>query len=315
MKLPIIILAGPTASGKSAYAIKLAKPINAEIINADSKQLYKEIPIITAQPSKKDKELTPHTLYGNVSVTNNFSTAKWVGMANEAIKEAFSKQRIPLFVGGSGLYIKTLIEGLSPIPEIDSDVRDDVRKLYKKLGQEEFFKKLTTKDPIITKRLHPSDTQRCIRAMEVSMQTGKSLTEWQKIAPSPTYPKERFLTLFLSPPREVVYANCNKRFKEMIAKGVVDEVKKVDELGLDESYPAMKAHGLPEIRKFLHGKMSLDEAMSSAQINTRHYIKRQFTWFRHQLSDSISIYPDQLDLVEQKISEFLLTDGTETFSL
>ncbi len=310
-KQPIIILSGPTASGKSALALFIAAEIDAVIINCDSKQIYREIPIITAQPTEAEKQTVEHNLYGVISAAEDCSVARWIELAIGAISAARAKNKIPLLVGGTGLYIKYLTEGLPNIPDIEDDIRAKVRDRLAEIGSVQLHQELTKIDAEMAEKLKPNDGQRIARAYEVIQQTGKSLLWWQQQKSQPFYSKESFQTFFLAPDREKVYENCNKRFVTMVNDGVIDEIKALDSMSLDATLPAMKAHGVPEILSYLHGNMTLDDAIDQAQKNTRHYIKRQFTWFKHQMQDVIfleNLAKEQLKTeMLANISRFLLT--------
>lgn len=285
MTHPILILFGPTASGKSALALEMAAKIDAVIINCDSKQVYKEIPIITAQPTAEEQAQTPHELYGVVSVAQDCSVGDWLTLAKTAIDKVRGLGRIPLLVGGTGMYIKMLTEGIPAMPDIDEAIRLEIRKFVQENGAEAAHKILAEQDPAMAAKLEKNDSQRITRALEVLKQTGKSLLYWQSQEAIPAYPKEDFRKFFLDIGREKNYQNCNNRFVKMIENGVLDEMKALDKMALNPQLPAMKGHGVPELLAYLHGNMTLEAAISQAQQNTRHYIKRQFTWARHQMED------------------------------
>lgn len=286
-RLPIIILAGPTASGKSAVALDIVQAIGAVIINCDAMQVYQQIPIITAQPSKAEQILVQHALYGCVSVAEQTSVSYWLSLVKPVIKQVWEQGKVPLIVGGTGMYIKGLLEGIAPIPEVDLVVRQEVRDEFARIGNEAFYAFLAKEDPQTAARLRPSDSQRIVRAMEVWRQTGQSLVKWQETKPGPLYPQAEHHVFFLCPDREKAYANCDLRFKTMLTLGVVDEIRALEKLKLRKTLPAMKAHGVPELLAYLQGEISLDAAMEQAILNTRHYIKRQFTWYRGQMPDAM----------------------------
>jgi len=287
MYKPILILAGPTASGKSALALDIAPKIDAVIINADSKQVYRDIPLITAQPSAEEQQQVPHRLYGVVSAAEHITAPQWAMRAKENIDAVHVQGKIPLLVGGSGLYIQTLMQGLSPVPAIDPAIRDAARRRLSEIGNAAFHAELEALDVAMARRLHVGDTQRILRAYEVIQSTGKSLSVWQEESPIPYYAKESFLPLVYLPPRDENYRRANIRFETMMEQGVLNEVKTLDDLGLDEALPAMKAHGVPELRAYIHGAMTRADAVAKAQQNTRNYIKRQHTWFNNQLPEAI----------------------------
>lgn len=286
---PIIILSGPTASGKSDLALNVAAKINAGIINCDSKQLYREIPIISAQPSKAEREKIPHELYGVISAAENCSVGRWLDMAQKAIDKTHAEGRIPLLVGGTGMYIKSLVHGISQIPDIDDGIRREARDFLQENGVKALYGRLAEIDPDMAATLKENDSQRIARACEVIRQTGKSLLWWQQQEPQMLYDKDQFLHFFLSPEREKVYMNCNRRFEKMVEAGVIDEIKELEKMQLSDELPAMRAHGVPELLAYLSGIMSLEDAIDQAQKNTRHYIKRQFTWFRGQMPEAVAL--------------------------
>lgn len=286
MQAQIIILAGPTASGKTALAIDIAHKIGAEVINADSQQIYKEIPILTAQPTIKEQEGIPHLLYGAISVRDTSSVAIWLNMAEKAIKEVLERGKIPLLVGGTGLYIKALTEGIATIPDISNATREHIRALFESESIEKIHALLKQSDPETAQKLNVKDTQRVLRAYEVLLETGKSISYWQTQKSAPVFPSEMFSLFFNLPDREKVYSKCNARFVEMLDKGALDEARIVKEMNIPPSNTAMKAHGLRELIAYLDGNMSLEEAIDISQRNTRHYVKRQFTWFRHQMPNA-----------------------------
>lgn len=286
MQNPILIIGGPTASGKSAFAVNIAKEIDAVIINADSMQLYQEIPVVTAQPNETEQQGIPHKLYGALPASVNCSVAMWLELVLPEIEQAHQQGKLPIVIGGTGMYIRSLMEGISSIPEISPEVREPARALLKEIGNEAFHQKLAEVDAVMAGRLPIGDSQRMLRAYEVIKQTGRSLAEWQQDEPRRFYPKERFVSFVVKPPREKLYDNCNKRFLKMLEQGVLEEVKALDALGLNESLPAMKALGVPELRKLLHGEYSEEEAIDKAQQATRRYAKRQVTWFSNQMTEA-----------------------------
>jgi tRNA dimethylallyltransferase len=292
MNRKIIILSGPTASGKSALALVIARAVYAVIINCDSKQLYAEIPIITAQPTLEEKAQVPHDLYGVISAAEDCSVGRWVDMAKIAIDKVHEQGKVPLLVGGTGMYVKSLTEGIAQIPDIDDAIRRQARDLVQEKGAAYVHEILQKDDPAMAARLKNNDSQRITRAYEVLKQTGKSLSWWQEQPNKLVYPPENFLKFFLSPPRETVYANCNTRFLKMMEAGVMQEIEALDAMRLNPELPSMKAHGVPELLAYLHGTMTLEAAIDQAQKNTRHYIKRQFTWFRHQMKDTVVVSGD-----------------------
>jgi tRNA dimethylallyltransferase len=286
MNNKIIILGGPTASGKSSLALELADKINAVIINADSQQIYREIPIITAQPTIEEQKQIPHRLYGIISVRELFSVGLWLEAVKKEISHALEQEKTPLLVGGTGMYIKSLIEGIAEVPQIAPEIRQKVRLLCDCEGVEGIHKILANIDPQIAAKLNPTDKYRVLRAYEVFLETGKSLLYWQQQKTIPFFPKEMIKTFFLMPSRDNVYKKCNNRILKMLENGLLDELQAIDAMQIPNEFPAMRALGLPEFIEYINGIISLEEATSKAQQNTRQYVKRQFTWFRHQMPEA-----------------------------
>ena len=280
----IILIAGPTASGKSALALNIARKSPSVIINADAMQIYQGLPLLTAQPSKTAQEEIPHVLYSHFKPAEASSAAHWLQLALGAISFAEKEQKTPLLVGGTGLYFKALLGGLSEIPPIPEEVRERTNKLYTDLGEDLFREKLKKLDPESAERFSKNDKQRSIRAYEVVLHTGKPLGFWftKKIAsPLEGYEIERHL---LMPERAVLYDACDIRFSEMLERGAIEEAKNILKENLDPELPIMKTIGLREIKNYLDGKATLSEAKEKGQQATRNYAKRQMTWFRNQWS-------------------------------
>jgi tRNA dimethylallyltransferase len=278
-----VLLAGPTASGKSAAALGIAARLNGTIINADSMQVYRELHVLTARPSPEEMARVPHRLYGIAPASEAFSVGRWLHVASGAIAEARREGRVPIFAGGTGLYFKTLLEGLARVPDIPPDIREFWRGKAVELGVEGLRRELATRDPAIAERL-PADPQRLVRALEVVEATGVSLHEWQGDTASPVLLSTSVTKVFIAPERETVYAAIDKRFDAMIEAGAVEEVRSLAALGLDTNLPAMRAHGVPEVMAYLAGQSSLEDAVSRAKIVTRRYAKRQMTWARRFMS-------------------------------
>jgi tRNA dimethylallyltransferase len=278
----VVVIGGPTASGKSALALDLACALNGVVINADSMQLYAELAILTARPSADDLARAPHRLYGVLAAAHPSSVAAWCDMAYAEIARAGAAGLRPIVVGGTGLYLKALIEGLSPIPAIPDHIRAATRELHATLGGEGFHAELARWDPKMARRLDAGDTQRMIRAWEVMVATNRSLADWQAEAPTLPPPGLRFRLLVLDPPRDVLYRACDGRFLAMLDRGAEAEVARLLALDLDPSLPAMKAVGVPELAAFLRGEIGREAAIARAQQATRNLAKRQTTWFRHQ---------------------------------
>ena len=282
----VLILAGTTASGKSALALEIAEAFDGVIINADSKQVYRELRVISAQPSDADLARAPHRLYGVLAAAERCSAGRWREMAVAEIAAARAARRLAIVVGGTGLYLRALTGGLAPIPPIPDDCREAVRARLADIGNLALHAALSRNDPETAARIEPGDTQRLLRAWEVLEATGKSLSEWRK-NPA-TGPESGFnaATVCLIPPRARINERIDRRFACMIEEGGLDEVRALDGLGLDPELPAMKAHGVPELRRYLHGEIDLAQATAAAQQATRRYAKRQMTWFRHQMPGS-----------------------------
>jgi tRNA dimethylallyltransferase len=287
-----VLIAGPTASGKSALALELAARTGGVIINTDSMQVYRDLRIITARPTAQEEASVPHRLYGHVDAAINFSAGSWVTDATTALAEARAQSRVPIFVGGSGLYFKALTRGLSAVPPVPPSIRDNVRERLDQHGVEALHAELSKRDPASAERLKPRDRTRIARALEVVEATGRSLTDWHSEGLPPLLPPGEFDALFLAPERDQLYARIDARFATMLSSGVLDEVARLAARGLDPLLPAMKAHGVPALIRHLNGEIALDEAADIGRADTRHYAKRQFTWFRHQLPEFEWVKPE-----------------------
>ena len=284
LKSKIILISGPTASGKSELAIKFAKRINGEIINADSMQVYKELKILTARPIKENTNKIKHHLYGFQSVKNEFSTGQWLKLVKKKIKEIRNKNKIPILVGGTGLYFKALTDGLVKIPKIPNKIRNKIRNMQTKIGQKKFYLKLLKKDKFIKNKIDPTDVQRSLRAYEVIYFTKKSIFEWYKKTKS-QYKKDEFLKIYIDYPKEKLVNKISKRVDQMIKDGAVEEVKKFEKLNLKNDNNLNKVIGIREIKDFIDKKTSFKEMKLNIVIKTRQYAKRQRTWSRGQMSD------------------------------
>jgi tRNA dimethylallyltransferase len=288
-----VLIAGPTASGKSALALELALASNGVVINADSMQVYRDLRIITARPTHGDEARVPHRLYGHVDAAVNFSAGAWVSDAARALEEAQAQDRLPIFIGGTGLYFKALTAGLSVVPPIPAEVRESVRARLEQNGVEALHAELARRDPRAAERLNLRDRSRIARALEVIEATGRSLLDWHREGEPPLLPKDSFRAVFLSPERDELYARIDARFDAMLGAGAVREIERLVARRLDPLLPAMKAHGVPALMRHLRGELSLDEAASIGRADTRHYAKRQFTWFRHQLPEFEWVKPEE----------------------
>jgi tRNA dimethylallyltransferase len=287
-----VLIAGPTASGKSALALVLAQQTGGIVINTDSMQVYRDLRVLTARPIVAEEALVPHRLYGHVDASINFSVGAWVTDAARMLDEARAQNRMPIFVGGSGLYFKALTRGLSAVPPIPPQVREAVRARLDRDGVEALYAALARLDPVSAERLMPRDRSRIARALEVVVATGRSLTDWHREGLPPMLPQGEFSALFLSPEREVLYARIDARFDAMLKAGALDEVEHLAARKLDPLLPAMKAHGVPALIRHLAGELTLEEAATIGRADTRHYAKRQFTWFRHQLPEFEWVTPE-----------------------
>tara|TARA_Y100000590_G_scaffold337293_1_gene384207 strand:- start:1400 stop:2311 length:912 start_codon:yes stop_codon:yes gene_type:complete len=299
-KSKIILIYGPTASGKSAFAIKVAKKINGEIINADSMQIYKQLEILTARPKKKDQKNIKHHLYGFQNVKKKFSTGVWLKLAQEKIKEIQKKNKIPILVGGTGLYFKSLTEGLVSIPNIPSRYRNKIRLLQKKIGQKKFYQHLIKIDPLVKNQFNSNDVQRTIRAFEIKKFTRKSITEWFKKTKN-LFDPNCFIKMYIDYPREDLILRINKRVNKMFRDGAVLEVKKFYNLKIHSENSSKKVIGIEEIGKYLRGELQLSEVKERIYIKTRQYAKRQTTWARGQMKLWEKIDPKNLSLTLKKL--------------
>jgi tRNA dimethylallyltransferase len=287
-----VLIAGPTASGKSALALALAQKTGAIVINTDSMQVYRDLRVITARPTPAEQAAVPHSLYGHVDAAVNFSAGAWVTDAAKVLAEARAQGRLPIFTGGSGLYFKALTRGLSAVPPIAAEVREDVRARLERDGVEALHAELAVRDPASAERLKPRDRTRIARALEVVEATGRTLTDWHRQGLPPLLPPGEFAALFIAPEREALYARIDARFDAMLAGGALDEVAALASRNLDPLLPAMKAHGVPALIRHLKGEITPEAAAEIGRADTRHYAKRQFTWFRHQLPEFKWVAPE-----------------------
>jgi len=300
IKSKIILISGPTASGKSNFAVKAAQKINGEIVNADSMQVYKQLNILTARPKKKDQKNIKHHLYGFQSVTKNFSTGAWLKLVKSKIKEIQKRNKVPILVGGTGLYFKSITEGLVKMPNISLRFRNKVRLLQKRIGQKKFYQNLIKIDPLAKNQINPNDVQRTIRAFEIKKFTKKSITQWfkrTKILFDPT----SFVKIYIDFPREELVNRIKKRVDRMFKDGAVLEVKKFNRLKLKKDNSSKKVIGIEEINKLLNGELNLIEAKERIFIKTRQYAKRQTTWARGQMTSWQKINPNNISLTLKKL--------------
>jgi tRNA dimethylallyltransferase len=283
---PVIVVGGPTASGKSALALALAEEFGGVVINADAMQVYRDLPILTARPGDRDLARAPHRLFGALDADDPCSAGRWREMALEAIAAARSDGNRPIVVGGTGFYLKALCDGIDDIPAVPAPVRAALEARYDAEGGEAFKAGLARDDPRIAERLPPGDRQRLVRAAAVLEATGTPLSVWHARRADPPDEDLRTHAFLLMPPRDALYAACDARFAAMVAMGAVDEARAFLARGLDPDLPLMKAVGLREIGRHIAGETSLDEAIEEGSRATRRYAKRQYTWFRHQMPDA-----------------------------
>jgi len=275
---PVALIAGPTASGKSAMALALAKRSRGAVINADSAQVYRDLPILSAAPSAEDRTGTEHLLYGALDGAEPCSAADWAELAKAEIARLHGERRLPILVGGTGLYLRTLLEGIAPVPPIDPEIRAEVRSA----GVAANLAALARLDPAAAASLNPGDTTRIARALEVVSSTGRTLKQWQENRSGGIGKEIELQAMVLLPPRPWLYQRCDRRFAEMVEQGALSEVKALLERKLDPSLPVMRAIGVSELGAHLHNEITLDQAVAAGQQATRRYAKRQYTWFAHQ---------------------------------
>lgn len=275
-----ILIAGPTASGKSALALALAEERGGAVINADSMQVYRELSVLTARPSPADEARAPHLLYGHVPGREAYSAARFMSEAARAITDVRQRGLMPIVVGGTGLYFKALLEGLSPIPQIPDEIRGFWRREADRVGAAELHATLAARDPVMAARLRPTDPQRVVRALEVLEATGRSLAEWQAVPGTPVLAAEHCERLVVLPDRDALCRRCDQRFDAMMEHGALEEVAALRDLNLDPDLPVMRALGVKPLLAHLAGALSRDEALEQSKVETRQYAKRQVTWLR-----------------------------------
>ena len=300
LKSKIILIYGPTASGKSKFAIKLGKKVKGEIVNADSMQIYKDLKILSARPFRKDYQKIRHHLYGINRAKKTFSTGDWLKLVNKKILEIKKRKKIPILVGGTGLYFKAITEGLVEIPNIPNHFRDKIRSLHKRLGAKKFFLELLKIDPLSKNHINSADTQRAIRAYEVKAFTKKSLFDWFKSTSSVRQEKD-FYKIYIDFPRDELIERIKSRTVEMIKKGAVAEVRKFIKLKIAKNKTANKAIGINEIKDYLNKKIDIDDVIDKISIKTRQYAKRQATWARGNMNDWNKIKSKNLNKFLKKI--------------
>jgi tRNA dimethylallyltransferase len=283
--LHAILIAGPTASGKSALALTLAEKLNGVIVNADSMQVYRDLRVITARPAPEDEARVPHRLYGHVDAAENYSTGRWLKDVAATLEDIRAGGKLPILVGGTGLYFTALSTGLAAVPPIPDDIRDEVRGRLAREGVAPLRAELEQLDPKTAARLRVNDRNRISRALEVVKATGRSLTDWHSEGMPPVLDASRVAKVFLETERTALVSRIEARFDAMLKAGALDEVRALAARNLDPTLPAMKAHGVPRLIRHLRGEIGLNEAAEGAKMDTRRYARRQLTWFRNQLSD------------------------------
>ncbi|MFZ1989518.1 MAG: tRNA (adenosine(37)-N6)-dimethylallyltransferase MiaA [Alphaproteobacteria bacterium] len=301
--LKAILIAGPTASGKSALALELAEQLNGALINADASQVYAELRILSARPSAVDEARAPHLLYGHVPARERYSVARWLADAREAVAKTRGAGRLPIVVGGTGLYFTATLEGIADVPPIPAHVREASHALYEDLGPEAFNKWLARLDPEAAFRWPAADRARSLRAYEVVVATGRPLAEWHKEGQAPLFARDEVERFALVPDRAVLYARCDQRFDEMMKAGAMEEVRALLALNLDPHLPAMKAVGVEELAQVARGTLALEAAVERAKRRTRNYVKRQLTWIRHQMADWLQFATADASAVRREIGE------------
>ena len=300
MSKKIILIAGPTASGKSKLAIKIAIKIKGEIINADSMQVYKDFSVLSSRPSSSDLKKIKHHLYGFLSVKKHFSAGAWLVLVKKKINECIKNKKTPILVGGTGLYFEAITKGMSKIPNTDLKARNKIRELQKKIGQKKFYELLLELDPLVKNKVNPYDTQRSIRAYEVKKFTKKSIFEWYKLTKS-EFEKFQISKIFIDVPREKLLKNISNRVEQMFRNDCIEEVKHFLELNIDSSLSANKIIGVKEIKELLSGTLSLQKTKEIINIKTRQYAKRQVTWARGHMSDWNKLYSNSFSSLSRKI--------------
>jgi tRNA dimethylallyltransferase len=296
-----ILLAGPTSSGKSALALRLAESCCGAIVNADSMQVYGDLRIITARPTLAEEARVPHLLYGHVDAMENYSVGRWCVDARTALGELRERGLIPIFVGGTGLYFKALTSGLAAVPPVPSQIRVRVRERLMREGAAALHDELARYDPVSAARLMPADRARVTRALEVVLATGRSLSDWHREGMPAVIDPAKAVKIFLSVERQELYRRIDARFEKMLASGAIEEIKALAGRNLDPALPAMKAHGVPWVVRYLKGEITLAEAAEGGMRDTRRYTKRQATWFRHQLPDWDWVEPENVEALIRSI--------------
>lgn len=305
----IVLIAGPTCSGKSRIALELAAALQGVVINADSMQVYQELPILSAQPSPEDQSKVLHLLYGHVSASEGYSVGRWLAEASSTIRAQLSSGKVPVVVGGTGLYFEALLHGLANVPEIPPFVRKFVREMAENGGVDAVRARLVGLEPEASGAIRGMDLQRLTRALEVRLATGRPLTSWQAEGRQGGFESQSFLPIVLLPKRAEVYEKCERRFDAMIKGGAIDEVEQLLSLGLPPSKSAMKALGVPHLARYIRHELSLDEAVDGAKTATRRYAKRQFTWISRHMISWNSVLEQDSERISEKIFSIIKENG------
>ncbi|MBN2752302.1 MAG: tRNA (adenosine(37)-N6)-dimethylallyltransferase MiaA [Rhodospirillaceae bacterium] len=300
---PCLVVAGPTASGKSALAVALAQRLNGEIVNADSMQVYRDLSILTARPSDEEMQTVPHHLYGMLAGDDICTAGLWLSWMHHLLPQIWARRRLPVVVGGTGLYLSALIKGLAPVPDVPEEIRHVVAAAYDDLGAEAFAAHLAVLDPVSATAIPCTNRQRMIRAMEVVRHTGRALSDWQS-DPHLGGLRQPPMTVLLEPDRDWLYTRCDRRFIAMLDAGGWDQARQAVTAGLSPEAPVCRALGTRALIAALLGKIEPEAAIATAQRETRNYAKRQMTWFRHQLPADLTIHspsesPESLELIEK----------------
>lgn len=287
-----VLIAGPTASGKSALALALAREMSGVVVNADSMQVYRDLRVLTARPTPEEEQAAPHHLFGHVDASENYSAGRYVADAARLLRE-LPAGRVPIFAGGTGLYFRALTFGLAAIPPIDPAIRDALRARLERDGVEALHAELAARDPEAAGRVMSRDRSRILRALEVLDATGRPISDWHREGLPPVIDPAATIRIFLHPERGALTRRIESRFRAMLEHGAIEEVRALDARGLPDTLPAMKAHGMPWLRRHLRGEISLDAAAEGAVMDTRRYAKRQVTWFRNQMPGWIWVAPER----------------------
>jgi tRNA dimethylallyltransferase len=310
----LIMISGPTASGKSALALDLAHALNGVIINGDALQIYRELDIISARPSRDDENIAPHRLYGFHTILSPYAVTDWLRDVQDVLQQTWDNHQIPIIVGGTGFYLQSLLHGLASIPDVPDTVRAETMQRYDTIGHDAFRAQLHEIDPILAERIKPNDRQRLVRAMEVFQATHIPLSTWQQQERVPLYPHLHSHAVLLQPPRDMLYDRINRRFNIMMELGALDEARAIENLNPDPSLPGCKALGLDPLRRHIRGEVTLNEAIEIAQTTSRQYAKRQNTWLntqwhaspQHQITRISDTHPDTISNIRHTLQDWLI---------